>query len=523
MPAESMATLAQLALLNWLSEEEREVQRDIVKARAYHNGQQFTFLTDRLREFLDIDDVEIKFRLNVCRPVVTSVVEKMILLGFDVPGAESEQADASGVVTKVNPQSQWLQTVMRENHLDVLAVEAHEIAISEGEAFILCDYDEEAGMPVFTLHRRYTDPQVSGIVSLSRPPTTDMNWMANATKYQVNGDGEGCRAHYANDDPNQALEYVAKRWMELYVDGDGHQNSRMRMTVYYPDRVEKFVWDQDWTPFLEEDDGAWPLWWTDTRTETGDPLGIAAIHFRNKGMRPEATDALPLQDGINKTYIDFLAASDSAGLGINVAFGWIPTTDGQVLASDGSNALQVAPGMTIGTTKSRTDADFIRVAAENLTPLLDSVDRQIAYVAMVTDTPVQRFQMTRQVAAADTLQAQNNPLDNKVRLRESVMGESWEKAMELARRLENAYGSEDLDESFDILAQWAPLDARSVADRAAEANAKKTSGIPDEQIWRDVWGYDENTIERMKAMPSYQAKMNLLATGLQNLGAAGAA
>ena len=72
----------------------------------------------------------------------------------------------------------------------------------------------------------------------------------------------------------------------------------------------------------EEDDksvtGTFPLWWTDTGDQFGEPLGIPVIHYRNdpRGKnhgRSELVDVIPIQDTANKGLVDGVKTMDSQG------------------------------------------------------------------------------------------------------------------------------------------------------------------------------------------------------------------
>ena len=69
-------------------------------------------------------------------------------------------------------------------------------------------------------HPRYTDPELGGT-------------------------GFGCKAHYESDDSNLPLEAVSKRWTESYQDERGRTRQRVRMNIYYPDRLERWIRSTD--------------------------------------------------------------------------------------------------------------------------------------------------------------------------------------------------------------------------------------------------------------------------------------
>ncbi len=468
LPTSGIHDLAELAFAAFQAQDELFRQRAIVKARKYHAGIQGTFLTDRLRQFLNLGANSPEFRLNVTRQVVTAVTERLLVGGFAAPGAEIE---AEG--KRTNPQTSWAWELWQANRMDAKQDEVHEGALRDGEYFVIVDWDAKNKRPRFTPHARYCDAEVGG-------------------------DGEGCRTFYENDDPNQPVKYAIKRWTENLSEVAGSSElgsgkARQRMTLFFSDRIEKYALDGSrWTQVKDAPEEASPIEW---RGADMQPLGIPVIHFKNKALQCEAWDAIPLQDAINKSLIDLLGAADLTAFRILFTLGWIATTDGKEPKDDGSNLLHIAPGQLIGTTKSKNEAGVDVVEPANLGGLIELTQSLILWLAGVTDTPPSRFQMTRQVAAEGTLKQQMEPLLAKTRYRQALMGNGWEDCMAMARRIWNRYAGSDktLDEQPQFITQWASTGTRDIADRVAEMTAKKETGIPDEQLWRE-WGYTEEEI-----------------------------
>jgi Phage portal protein, SPP1 Gp6-like len=455
-------TAAQLAFAHWLYEEERERQAQIVRVRAYHAGDQDTYLTARLKEFLNVggqDDDD--FNFNLVRGVVEAATERVIVSGFKCLD------DAS---------AQWAANLWRLQRLDNKQDDVHDWAVRDGESFMLIGWDEQAQLPQYLPHERYTDPEVGGT-------------------------GEGCKATYANDDPNQPMLFGSKRWIEYLGNGE----ARQRLTVYYPERIEKFyMTGGSWLPLppAVEGDSAWPLPWVDGQ---GLPLGIPLIHFSNPEIRPEATDALPLQNAVNKTLIDILAAADSSAFRIFKAFGWYPTTDGQPPAADESNWLMLAPGQIVGS--MNTDGSFDAIEGSDPAALVNVLQQLIYYIAIVTRTPMSRYQFTGLVAAEGTLKQQNESLLAKVARKLSRFGDAWEDALALGRRLQNVYGGGDLDETQRFETIWTNPEKR---DRLQELQAlqieKDSLSVPLQMLWQKA-GYKPDEIEQMLAMRESELQM----------------
>jgi len=460
--------LAELAYLNWLAGEELTRQKNIQQARDYYAGEHAVPLTDRQAAYLGFKSGG-RFAANFCKTVVDSVTERLIVTGAACQDDEVHD---------------WAWRAWLANRGDALQMDVHEAAVRDGEAFVMVDWD--GAKPRLTFHPRYVSAQAGG-------------------------DGFGCKAFYANDDARQPMLYATKRWTETVArSGDRPQQStRQRLTVYYPERVEKYVLtttnEAGWAPFADEDDGVWPVAWGDGQ---GRPLGIPVLHFYNPGRVTELWDAIPLQDAINKALLDLLAGQDTAGFRILFAKGFFATTDGNPPTSDGSNYLKIAPGQIIGT--GAKDADLKPIDPPDLGKMIETYWTLVLTLAQITGTPVNRFQVTRQIAGAETQKETEGPLLAKVRERHVLLGNVWENLLSLARRVANTFGGEGLAEDALIEMQWAPA---AVRDEAAfyETLALKHEklSIPLEQVWREA-GYSQEAIDTMLATQEMQARLATL-------------
>lgn len=462
-----MVNQIEMSYLEAFIQAEYEDQENILLARNYHKGAQTVYLTDRLKDFLEMHGTKVKFRLNICQTVVTAVTDEMNVIGFD----SDEPADPK---TGKKKQSNWAWTVWRANRMDAVQDDLHEATLRDREAFMIVDYDDEKRRPRFTMHERYI-----------------------AT--EAGGDGTGCWMLYENDDINQPPLAAVQQWTEAITDPNSNSTLRMRRTVYYPDHMERWVYNSGWEHY-EEEGRDWVIPWVDKDKK---PLGIPVIHFKNVGMSPEAWEALPMQDAINKMALDVLGSADLGGFPIMKGIGFMPTTDGKALAADGSNAMKIKPMSWIGTTKSKSEADVGKIEATDVTPLMNTLIELIAIAAQITGTPVSRFVMTRQVSGAETVKEQDKPLQRKVEKRRGRIGNSWEDVMAMARKLDNHYGNALLDESVSFSTLW--RHSLSMDDLAK----KQSFGVPTETIWAEL-GYTQDQIAQMKMTPEYLLKMEKL-------------
>lgn len=443
-----------VAFLQAISTDEEDYQADILQARRYNDGQQFVALTDRLREFLggdasnDQEDWK-RLRLNICRIVLTAVVDKLIVSGFDTDEQPRQEIGPDGEVRTVKPVAAYAWRLWQACKMDSKQRTVHQEALRDSEAFVIVDWDNTRKRPRFTPHQRFIDQSID-----------------SRTGADV---GDGCKAYYRNDDPDQDLLFVTKRWTEVSYPM-GNRTTRQRLTVYYADRIEKYAgFPGAWKRTVDSDTEPWPIPWLDRQ---GRPLGIPVAHFRSTaGM--EAREAWPLQNAINKALVDLMAESDIAAFRILAAFGWKPVD------SDG-NALEIEPGTWVGSESK--DGRIQEIAGADLTQFLNVIDSLMLKAAIATDTPAERFVTTRQVSSEGTQKEQNAPLLNKARSRQGDLGDGWESLISIAVRLENTFGRGGLAEDVGISTQWQPLEARDEKAELEQAKLRKDLGMPVELV-----------------------------------------
>jgi len=398
--------------------------------------------------------------------VVDAVVERLKVTGFEALSGDPDDASEE--------TASLLWDWWNASRMDALQVEVHRAAVRDGEAFVLTAWNNELARPEFVFHPRFIDKQ-SG------------------------GDGFGVWMEYEHGDPYGEALRAVKQWTER----DGKGRARTRQTHYYPERIEKWVQDGDWQPIQDEGDAGWPLPWV---MPDGSPLGIPVAHFRNPGQRSELADVIPLQDALNKAWLDIMAASDSTAFRMLVVLGFVPTTDGNEPKEDGSNLLQVAPGQMLATRKRPGEVSIDSIEPASLEPLLQVEERIVYRVAQISDTPLSRFQFTRQVAAEGTLRQLDAPLIAKIELRQTLFGNAWEDVMSQARRQATAFGGLAVDVMTDLSTAWTSAAVRDDKTMIWVAEGKQKLGVPEAQLWSEL-GYDAHQIEEMLAMPEVQARL----------------
>jgi hypothetical protein len=449
-----------LSLADAVMSMEADRQKEILLVRKYYGGDQGVELTDRLKQFLGDENRDgPSFRVNLIKAVIDIELEKLHVKSFDC--VDTAQAKLAW---------QW----WTKNQMDAVQEDVYEAGLRDGESFIVIDWDDNKQSPQWIMNPRWTDT-ING------------------------GDDFGCWMSYPNNDPNQEPSFAVKQWVETTSrDRVEHRN------VYFPDRIMKYTRggnNADWVLIGTVD-------WTD---ESGEPIGIPVIVFQTRGLRSEVWDALPMEDVVNKSTLDLIATLDMTAFRIFYAFGFIPTDDGKEPADDGSNWLKVAPGQIVGTTKTKTDVDFGAIEAADPEPLLKAVHQFMLWLAMLSGTPTSRFTTSGVVAKDETLKEQERPLAAKILSHQIRFGNSWERVLEVSRRLYNSkiVGEPvlDVEPMFETL--WADAGTQSEADRVEMLVMKRELGIPLSQLWSEA-GYSREQIEEMQKTEEYTRMLNTL-------------
>lgn len=429
-----------LSFLRWLVMEDEDRQSRYRQYREYYDGAHDTQLTERQREYLELK-VGQEFNDNYCPIPVDALAERLTITGV-----------------QAGDQSEAIWGWLRDSRIDGLQGIVHTCAIRDGDSYLMTEWDNEKQRPVFTYEMACCD-------------------------------GEGVKVHYSGERRTETA-FASKRWRPNQGKDAG---SVRRLNLYYPDHIEKYVSDQSsneggWQLINESGDEPWV-------SKKGQPLGIPVSHFKNAEQgysygKSELHDIIPLQNALNKSIIDLLAAADTTAFRVLWMLG------------DNPSGLKISPGSFIYSTKPPTGPDSVAIGhipGEDLTPLIALKDSAAMEIARVSRTPLSLFQVTGNIAAEGTMKQQEAPLVSKARKRQIYFGNAWENALIVARRLWNAYGpGPEMDETQPIEMMWANPETRNVKEDLEAATFKKALGIPEERIWSEL-GYDAETIKTMQA------------------------
>lgn len=436
-----------------------------IKAREYYDGVHRTQLTERIRQFLNIG-ADVEFNANYCQLVVNAKADRLKLSGF-------ETTDNSAKL-----YWEW----WKKNRMDKKQGIVHRAAIRDGDAYVLVEWDNLAKIPRFYYESAYA--------------------------------GDGVCVYYS-DEKKDEIAYASKQWVIALGKDAG---TLVRLNLYFPDRIEKYISKSDaaspnWQPFADDENtevGKGALgqaaihWWTEDGTSSGLPLGVPIVHFKENDNGDSygishLSNVMPLQDVVNKSLIDLIAAMDTDGLGTWVGYG-----------TDWSNK-QVGAGTITSINASRETASLERIEGANPVGLLSTYNALVMELARVSSTPLSYFQVSGQVAAEGTMKQQEIGLLAAVKKAQTDFGNSWEDVMGIARRLHNAFsGGAKLSEDTLIDAVWEEAEIRNEAEQATTLATKvEKLGVSKEQAQIEM-GYDDSERAKMRNAALKEAAQSVI-------------
>lgn len=465
MPASETIDKVQLSFLEYLAEEEAAKQQNYTQYREYYDGDHDTQLSPRMRQYLQIKNSQ-EFNANYCPIVVDAVAERLIVTGFDA----GEQGEIFW---------EWWNA----NRMDGQQRIVHTGAGRDGDTYAIVSWSEDENRPVIT-------PELAF-------------------------DGhEGVKVHYSHEQRDK-IEFATKKWRVEIGKEAGYVR---RLNVYHPNRIEKYIsygnlHEGNWRPHIEEGEDDYIQWWTDNGLESGNPLGVAVKHFKanDRGYnygKSDLHDIIPIQNALNKSVIDLLAAADTTAFRMYVMIG------------DDPRNLTFAPGMVVYSLKppgGPEGASFNAISGEDLAPLIAIKDTFVTEIARISRTPLSYFQASGQVSAEGTLKQQESGLVSKVQDRQVGYGNTWEDIIKLARRLNNVFGTgPKLDEAEPVSTMWADAELRNELDHVNAIGVKvEKLKIPLETAWQEA-GYNPDEIVAMMETAEYKALLAAsLATGFE--------
>jgi hypothetical protein len=422
-------------------------------AAFYEGNVPEVFASRRLRRLLAGTGKE--FRVNYARTPVDALLERTMVQGITC-------ADARAAAV--------LDTAWEANDLGLEAKDVHRRAYEYGDGYLI-------GWPDDTID--------GGVALYGHEPTC-------------------VRVFYDQVKP-RTKSLAVQAWTEFDVDG-----SWFRANLYYPDRTEMWISanainviagqatvnfpELEMTPYLTDEapDGIVP-----------NELGIIPVfHFRTARPygRSELEDAKGPQAMINKLYVTMMSSVDYAGFPQRYvltdnslepddqqdAFSQpvrneLAATDHTGLTHDSS--LEAGPGATWLLSGNKVAVGQFAVADTG--NFLAPIDQLVKQMALVTDTPLYRFDSGGNHPSGESLRAAETPLNKKLSDRLAQFGVTWSEVFDYVLAVNGIKADAEI--------AWAPPAIWTDRDSWDSAVQQLAVGVPLDQVLRER-GYAEDLI-----------------------------
>ncbi|MBV9215920.1 MAG: phage portal protein [Acidobacteria bacterium] len=456
------------------------------RAERYYDGQHdLRFASDQFENTFGALFRE--FALNLCPVVCDAVRDKLRIVAFGVDGVSPKSQvqgprSASGhpdekmhasratplkdAVARTPVVRSDTRQIWQSNRGALLAGDIHKEALKTGDAYALV-WPDENGVPRIYPNRARS---VAVVYDDERP-------------------GEIVRA--------------AKVWRDAA--------KHVRLNMYYADRIERYISRNTaeltypdaggFEPLTRRNAGSLPAYSSDN-TQAGslrsddvipNPYGrVPVFHFANNADlgapgRSELADAIPIQDGLNKSVLDMLVAMEFSAFrqrwvaGIEIKY---------------DDAGKPIPPFKAGVDHlwiaEDSSARFGDLDAAELDQFLKVKDSFRVDIASVTGTPLHYFlQNTQGFPSGESLKRAESRFIAKVRDRQESFGQVWAEVMEFALRIQ---GIPDVG----LITEWedpAPASERELLENLI---LKKQLGLTSEKALIEA-GYGAEDVKNILA------------------------
>ena len=434
--------------------------------RDYYAGEHPIMLTKRQQEYLGelVEGESFTFAHNLVRSVIDTLRERLDVSGFTVNGVGVEDADMQDAPDADAQLAQLFWAWWAGSKTDSAQITLYRRALRDGKAYVIVDWDATANRPKFMLHRVDAGDEQPGIVM-----------------------------HHDPEDDNHIL--YATRYFYTFDPLNPGKTGTQRKTVYLPGEIRKYIMGKaagQWQPHMDVGDTTWPLPWVDS---TGAPLGIPVVEFANPAGS-EIDQIIGLQNALNKTWLDLIAAADASGFPIlaieysgDSAFGSIQD-DADI---EGNDEFRFSPGRAIEV----DNANVKRLDAANLQPMIETMWTLVQAISGVSRTPAYYLRPVGggDVPSGEALKQLESGLVKRAQERQLLFGQAWADVMGMAYRVAQTFGPSlpDVPE-LDVQTVWTDANVRNELSQAQVGQLYQQLNVPDDTIWQYVLGFTPSEI-----------------------------
>jgi hypothetical protein len=238
--------------------------------------------------------------------------------------------------------------------------------------------------------------------------------------------------------------------------------------------------------FVQFDDG--------DGAEIDNPYGaVPVFHFGNSADTgqcgtSELVDVIPLQDGLNKSIADMLIAGEYVAFPQRWVTGIAPTTNPFTNEEEEQFKASVDRVWAV----MEDTAKFGEFSAANMSQYTESQDAWDLKISRVSQVPVHWLSMSGDFPSGESLKTAEGPFVGKGEGKQVSLGSDLSTALSFALTVEGTATDQM------VTPIWNPFESRSKIEALQQAAMKKSLGIPDNQVWKEL-GYSDPEIAEFTA------------------------
>ena len=197
-------------------------------------------------------------------------------------------------------------------------------------------------------------------------------------------------------------------------------------------------------------------------------------------------ELIPLQDQINVTTFGLMVAQHYGAFRQRYIIGW--------LAESEETKLKASAAKLWTFEDPKTDVEVGEFEQTELGGYIESREATLRHLATVSQTPAHELLGQLVNLSAEALAAAEASHQRAVTEIETVMGEAWEQALDLAGTIMGV----ETDPAAEV--RWRDTESRSLA-QVADALGKMATmlGIPPQELWDRIPGVSQQEVARWKA------------------------
>ncbi len=427
-----------MSMTAW-TEEQTTLAKRVAKSRRYANGEHDADLTTEMEEMLRISGNDTKrFNDNYMDLIIQTEANRLEVVRFESDDKAANDDISAG---------------LEANRFDGLQVNVTQATLRDGDTYVMVHFDDEGKATKLT-HEPAYDGTNGMLVVLA---------------------------------PDNTVQIAIKVWRQS-VESIG---DTVFVAVYYDDHVELYSGNDSAVSLIDN---------TPYPTLKNEVLGQPVIHFKNRGTtyngygKGEIEDAIPLQDGLNRTLHSMVATSELTGFGIRFGVG-VPKFDGAL-----------TPGMFLWIAEDGLDKDqqwaLGTMEHGEIVPYIQQAEWLTAEMGRITRTPAPEF-MGSSASSGEALKQREMGLLGKVKQFQVKAGNRWEDVIRMAWRVRAANG--DAPAAFETLKTvWKDPEIRNETDIVANAKILYDMGLREEALRQMASVFEWNEAKILELLQQQQ-------------------